>query len=75
MSCNLITRVELANLLRTSPAYISNQVSMLNEGKTIPPSIKLGKRRLWNKLTVDAWVNKKEQESAIRLNQSKSLIE
>lgn len=75
MSFSLINRNELAELLRTSPSYISNQVSLLNEGKTIPPSIKLGSRRLWNRLTVDLWIKQKEQQSISLLEQKRALTQ
>jgi len=56
MNDKMMTRKELAQLLLTSPGYISNQIHLGREGLTIPPSIKLGRKRLWLESLVYEWL-------------------
>jgi excisionase family DNA binding protein len=43
----LLTTKEVAALLRTSAAQIYNLIHQGAEGTKIPPSIQIGRRRLW----------------------------
>lgn len=68
----LITAIELASRIRTTPANIYNQLSRGNEGLTIPQSIKIGRRRLWLDSDVISWLEtlkaKQEEENCDRQN-------
>jgi predicted DNA-binding transcriptional regulator AlpA len=61
----LLTKKELADLLRISVATITNQMGEKKEGITIPYAIKLGGRYRWKKETVMQWLFEKEQERRI----------
>ena len=52
----VLTTRELAKLLRTSTGHIHNMLSKGHEGKKIPHSFKLGRRRLWSKKEVQEWL-------------------
>ena len=60
----LLDRNDLAEILRTSPENISNQIYRGNQGINIPFSTKEGARRFWQLETVACWL--KEQEDAQR---------
>ena len=57
MDESLLTVEELAQFLRTSKNRIYNLISQGGEGKDIPRSIRVGRRRLWPKSTVVVWMN------------------
>jgi len=61
----LLTKRELADLLRTTPQTITNQMSQGKEGISLPYSIKLGSNYRWIKETVMQWLVEKEQERRI----------
>jgi len=63
MKDKLMTVGQLAELLHTSPSYISNQIHMSRQGITIPPSIKLGRKRLWLESVVQEWLLDKVAQS------------
>lgn len=69
----LITLKELAVMIRSSPASISNQIHRGGEGDTIPVSIKRGKRRLWLMSTVLAWLKEKEEQSRLEIEAKRPL--
>ena len=50
---------QVAELLNTTPQSVRNQVSRGGEGVSIPPSFKLGARRVWLREQVDAWLREK----------------
>ncbi|WP_370167099.1 helix-turn-helix transcriptional regulator [Marisediminitalea sp.] len=52
-----LTTRELAKLLRTSTGHIYNMLSKGHAGQEIPPSLKLGRRRLWSKKEVQKWLH------------------
>ena len=52
----LLTAEELASFLRTSRQNIYNSIHKGLEGSHIPKSISIGRRRLWLKSEVLAWV-------------------
>ncbi|HYE34385.1 hypothetical protein [Methylocaldum sp.] len=55
---------DLSNLLGLTEAGIRSALHRKSEH--IPPSFKLGKRHAWRKVTVDKWLEEREQLS-IRL--------
>jgi hypothetical protein len=57
----LLNRKELAEILRTSPESISNQIYKGNEGITLPVSLKIGSKRLWQLPTVIEWLKDLER--------------
>ncbi|WP_369128025.1 MULTISPECIES: helix-turn-helix transcriptional regulator [unclassified Pseudoalteromonas] len=59
MKIKLLKTTELAQILRTSPGYIRNQIHLGKEGKTIPPSIQLGRRRMWLESDLLIWLKSK----------------
>ena len=59
----LLNSYELAELLRTTPACIRNQIYLGKEGNTIPYSIKLGKRRFWIYEEVKKWLKEKQEDN------------
>ncbi len=63
MSDQLLTNKMLAGLLHTSTSYINNQIHLGREGITVPPSIKLGRKRLWLENTVYKWLQEKESQA------------
>jgi len=64
MKTQLVKVRELAQILRTSPGYIRNQIHLGREGETIPPSIKLGSRRMWIETDVDTWLKSKSSDNS-----------
>src|SRR5260370_16729042 len=50
---------EVAQLVGTSPRASRNAIARGREGDTIPPSFKLGGRRVWLRSIVYAWLHKK----------------
>lgn len=52
----LLTAEELASFLRTTTQTIYNSIHKGLEGSHIPRSISIGRRRLWLKSEVLAWV-------------------
>ena len=50
---------QVAELLNTTPQSVRNQVSRGGEGVSIPPSFKLGARRVWLREQVEAWLREK----------------
>jgi predicted DNA-binding transcriptional regulator AlpA len=67
----LLTKQELADLLRTSPQTITNQISNGKEGYSVPPAIKLGSNYRWCQDTVTKWLKNKEHEREVLLQQPK----
>lgn len=63
----LMTKEELADMLRTSQQTISNQMSQGREGDTVPPAIQLGKNYRWCQDTVFQWLKDKEHERKVLL--------
>jgi predicted DNA-binding transcriptional regulator AlpA len=61
----LLTKKELADLLRTTPQTITNQMSQGKEGTSLPYAIKLGSNYRWKKETVMQWLFEREQERRI----------
>lgn len=59
----LMTTKELALLLRTSAQNINNQISRGLEGEELPPSLRLGTKRLWRSETVFSWLEGKEAQN------------
>lgn len=55
----IMTITELAQILMTTPASIRNQLSRGREGISVPPSMRLGGRRVWHVEMVDAWLRKR----------------
>jgi hypothetical protein len=55
---------EVADLLRTTPNAIYVAVAEGRDGETIPPSIKLGGRRLFLKKIVHRWFDDLENQIA-----------
>lgn len=56
MDETLLTAEELARLYRTSKNQIYNIIHRGGEGVDIPPSIRVGRRRLWVKSAVIDWL-------------------
>lgn len=73
MSDTLLTKKMLAELLHTSPSYIDNQIHLQRESITIPPSIKLGRKRLWLESVVQEWLQAKHAESVAAITQHRSM--
>jgi len=63
----LLTKQELADLLRTSTQTITNQISQGKEGLSVPPAIKLGSNYRWCQDTVQRWLKDKEHERQVLL--------
>lgn len=63
----LIDRNQLAKILGTTPETISNQISLLNEGRTIPFSLQRGRKRYWRPETVEKFLKDREAESIARV--------
>ena len=61
----LLTKQELADLLRTSAQTITNQIGQGKEGITVPPAIMLGRKYMWNQETVIQWMQDKEHERKV----------
>ena len=61
----LMTVEELADLLRTSKNQIYNSLSKGSEGIDVPPSIRIGKRRLWLKDSVLSWLRSKQYPASV----------
>lgn len=57
MKTRLFTIDELADVLRNSPAQIYNIISRGGEGKDIPRSIRVGRRRLWPESEIESWIS------------------
>jgi len=55
----ILTVKQLAELLSTTPQSIRNQISRGREGVSVPPSFKLGARRVWLRDAVMAWLRAK----------------
>jgi predicted DNA-binding transcriptional regulator AlpA len=53
----LLRTAGIAQLLGMSEQAVRNALYRGEEGKTIPPSIKLGKRRVWLRREVVRWLN------------------
>lgn len=68
---NLLTKQELADLLRTTQQTITNQISQGKEGKSLPPAIKLGGNYRWCRDTVIQWLKEKEHERKVLLIREK----
>ena len=60
-SIELLTLKELASVLKTTPATISNEIYKGREGDTLPIGIQRGRRRLWLKSSVLDWLKRKEE--------------
>jgi predicted DNA-binding transcriptional regulator AlpA len=63
----LMTKEELADLLRTSKQTITNQINQGKEGNSVPPAIQLGKNYRWCQETVYQWLKDKEHERKVLL--------
>lgn len=61
---NTLVCDDIAEILNTTPAAIRMALHRGQEGETIPPSFKLGNRRLWLRVKVDEWLIKKSNDSA-----------
>jgi predicted DNA-binding transcriptional regulator AlpA len=59
VAAKVLTAVDVARVLGTSVQAIRNSLSRGLEGQTVPPSIRIGRRRLWLKSTVHAWLRAK----------------
>nr|WP_024592946.1 helix-turn-helix domain-containing protein [Pseudoalteromonas sp. TB13] len=64
MKIKLLKITELAQILRTSPGYIRNQIHLGKEGETVPPSIKLGSRRMWLESDLFTWLQSKNSNNS-----------
>lgn len=53
----LITAEELAKLIRCSKQAVYNALSEGSEGIKIPPSVLIGRRRLWFMSDVQKWLD------------------
>jgi len=56
----LITINELADILHLTKGTVYNR---LCAGDPMPPSIQIGKKRLWLQSTVDAWLKAQEEDT------------
>lgn len=57
---NAVLKVrEVAELLNTTPQSVRNQISRGREGVSVPPSFRLGSRRVWLREAVMAWLHDK----------------
>jgi predicted DNA-binding transcriptional regulator AlpA len=68
----LLTKQELADLLRTTQQTITNQINQGKEGKAVPPAIKLGSNYRWCQNTVTQWLKDKEHERKVLLTRENS---
>lgn len=59
VAAKILTAADVARVLGTSVGAIRNALSRGREGQTVPPSIRIGRRRLWLKSTVNAWLRAK----------------
>ena len=66
----LLTKEELADLLRTSQQTITNQINQGKEGISVPPAIMLGTSYRWCQNTVSQWLKEKEHERKVLLANS-----
>jgi excisionase family DNA binding protein len=57
MDEKLLTVEEVADFFRTSKAQIYNIIHRGGDGIDIPPSFRVGRRRLWVKSTVMDWLD------------------
>jgi excisionase family DNA binding protein len=57
----LVTINELAHALRLTPGTIRNKLA---RGADLPPSIRLGRRRLFSQEQIDAWLKAREVPKA-----------
>jgi hypothetical protein len=55
---------DLANYLGKSPDAIYAALGRCEEGKSIPPGFRLGKRRYWIPLLVETWLIKQVESPA-----------
>jgi len=55
----VLTVKQIAELLNTSPQSVRNQISRGREGISVPPSFRLGARRVWLREAVMAWLREK----------------
>lgn len=65
MKSKLLTKHELADLLRTTSQTISNQMSQGKEGESLPFALKIGSNYRWNQETVNQWLKEKEFERKV----------
>ncbi|BDX04620.1 helix-turn-helix transcriptional regulator [Planctobacterium marinum] len=59
---------EVADFLRTTTASLYNQLSRGNEGQTIPSSIQVGRKRMWLKSDVIAWLQAQKEKTQLRMD-------
>jgi predicted DNA-binding transcriptional regulator AlpA len=59
----IVDAKELAQILHSTEASILNQISRGREGITVPPSFRLGRRRVWLRENVIAWLRQKANVS------------
>jgi predicted DNA-binding transcriptional regulator AlpA len=55
--CRVLRAAGIGQLLGMSEQAVRNALSRGEEGKTIPPSIRLGKRRVWLRREAVRWLN------------------
>lgn len=70
MILKLLTKKELADLLRTTAQTIANQISQGKEGESIPFAIKIGSNYRWNQETVNQWLKEKEHERKVLMTKA-----
>lgn len=68
VAARILTAADVARVLGTSVGAIRNSLSRGREGQTIPPSIRIGRRRLWLKSTVHAWLRAKAKAARATCN-------
>lgn len=59
----IIDAKELARILGSTEASIRNQLSRGREGISVPPSFRLGRRRVWLRENVIAWLRQRANVS------------
>jgi len=64
VAAKVLTAADVARVLGTSVGAIRNSLSRGREGQTVPPSIRIGRRRLWLKSAVNAWLRTKAMARA-----------
>jgi len=59
---NLMTVKEIAEIVGWNPRTVSNRVS---SGADMPPSIKVGNKRLFDKDAVYSWLRSHEEKTSV----------